>query len=684
MQYALSSLVLILATLVIVVVSNWLAVKKAALMRFDLTATRAYTLSPQTRQILNDLDQPITVVTLFAESTSPSREVVRRMTQFSDLLDEYELRGRDKVEVEHIDPALDTEAYTDFAATLGEHYTDQLSPARQAIDDAMALFNPISTFAQEQAGRFSGAATRFPRLDPEQIQFLRDAGGVLGQMTTTLELESRRGEIEQLMTNALPDVEQATDLARQPLNAVKVGLLTPGIERLQAIADSPAARDEAKEFAAASLRTFRGLLERIDRVTQQLDAIDVADYAAARSNVLESNSVVVMTSDRLTTIRLSNVYTDPLVVEEGQAAPEQRFRGEEAVTGAIISLTLEQPPLIVFVNGTGRPATGPRGTHRHVAERLTNMNFQVEEWSPTGRQTQWGPMPAGPKPDPAEGQQRIWVFLPAPPTNPMQPQQNAAGAILQSLNEAIEADEPAMMFLGISPMARFGQVDPVAQTLAELGLDADTGKLIITDVIDKEGNRFPSRQHLITRFEADHPINRAMAGQTVNIQLALPLAVADGNDAADWTALLKTDADTWAEKDWDNQRQMPNRNEGEQAGPLAVALAGRTPDQRLIVIGDSDFATDQYILRTEMAITPEGLQAIERVQFAGNAELFVNGVYWLAGLDQLIATGARTQDVRRFDSISPGQMRAVWWIVMAGLPAACLLAGAAVWLVRRK
>jgi len=682
-QYGLTSFVLILAVVVIVVVSNWLAVRKAPHLRFDWTATRAYTLSPQTRKILNALETDVTIVTLFAESVSPSAEALGRMTKFSELLDEYELRGGGKVTVEHIDPSVDADAFAAFAERFRERHADEVDPALNALDQAVALFDPIKAFAQTQSATFTRRVPTFTRLEPDQLQFLRQATSVLTQMTTTLDLDGRARELQQMTGHTLPDIEQATRAARQPLESLKAGLLTPAIERLQQLSESDTVAANVQDFAAGAARDFRTLLERIDAALTKLNAIDAADYNAARANVLESNSVVVMTDDQLTTIRLASVYTDPLVTEADQAAPEQRFRGEEAVTGAIISLTLQTPPLVVFINGM--PQSAIRGTHRHVAERLTNMNFEVEEWNPAGRQTQYGPMPPGPKPEPDEGQPVVWVFLPPPPMNPMAPQQDATGPVLQALDEALAAGDAAMVFLAISPMSRFGQEDPFASALAPYGIEADTGKLIITSFMDQQGNRMPSRQHLVSRFESEHPIMQAMQGQTVTIELGLPLHVDDANDA-DLTIrpLLATPEDTWAEENFDDRQRMPEQNEGELAGPITVAAAVEKAGQRLIAIGDSDFASDQYILRTEMAITPDGLQTIERVQFAGNAELFVNGVYWLAGLDNLIATGARTQDVRRFEAVSPDQMRAVWWIVMAGVPAACLLAGGIVWLVRRK
>jgi ABC-type uncharacterized transport system involved in gliding motility auxiliary subunit len=68
----------------------------------------------------------------------------------------------------------------------------------------------------------------------------------------------------------------------------------------------------------------------------------------------------------------------------------------------------------------------------------------------------------------------------------------------------------------------------------------------------------------------------------------------------------------------------------------------------------------------------------------GNSELFINSVYWLAGLDNAIAATARTQDIRRVGPIGDGQQLALRWILLAGLPALALLAGVIMWQVRRR
>ena len=72
---------------------------------------------------------------------------------------------------------------------------------------------------------------------------------------------------------------------------------------------------------------------------------------------------------------------------------------------------------------------------------------------------------------------------------------------------------------------------------------------------------------------------------------------------------------------------------------LVVAAAAEQNGTRLIVISDVLWGTDMVARIGPTDVFGRTLYA----RFPGNPELFVNSVYWLAGLDSLVAPGARTQ-----------------------------------------
>ena len=68
----------------------------------------------------------------------------------------------------------------------------------------------------------------------------------------------------------------------------------------------------------------------------------------------------------------------------------------------------------------------------------------------------------------------------------------------------------------------------------------------------------------------------------------------------------------------------------------------------------------------------------------GNHELMLASVAWLAGMDDLIAAGPLGQEIPRLRDVT-AEDRVLWgWIVIAGVPAACLLLAGIVFMVRRR
>jgi hypothetical protein len=682
--YGANVAVLILAVLVIVVLLNWLAAIKVRQWgisaRFDLTATRKYTLSPQTRKVLTSLDDPVRIVTLFAGGAADA-QTARRISDFRELLDEYEYRSSGKVEVEHLDAVSDIAAYEQLAAELRLRYRDEIGPVEKAIDSAVVTLKQIDAFAAERGGWFK---TRQPILagridDPGLRQFFNQVAGLVPELPKMLELEDRLERIDDMLAQPLPDYQSTKQTAREPLTTLRDGLLKPGITGFVEIAKAPDAPADLKQFCNEARQVFDQLSKQVDAAIESLDAAAAVEYDATRRNIREADSAVVMAEGGLTVIRLDDVYTAPIASAEGGDSPEQRFRGEEAVTGAVISLTLEVKPLVVFVIGQ-QPAVGPQGAYTHVAERLTNMNFEVTEWAPAGRQTQFGPMPPQPRPEPEEGQPAVWVFVPSPPPDPRMPYNPAKQQIDRAFNTLVDQGANVLVFMELSPMVRFGQPDAMATLIGErFGVNVDLGTQIITSVVTGDGREIAAPQIDLSNWPTEHPISAAIQGQPGVLLNAVPMTAEPTEGVETWP-LIRTSEDAWGETDAGMTRN-PKREADEQSGPLVAGITIQKGEQRAVVIGDAYFANDQV---TQYGPVDFFTGRTISVTYPANAELFTNSVYWLSGMDQLIATGARTQDVRRFEPISDAQRTALWWIVLAGLPVLTLASGVGVWLIRRQ
>ncbi|MHB1155787.1 MAG: DUF7088 domain-containing protein [Phycisphaerales bacterium] len=686
-KYGANVAVLVIAALAIVIFANWITVRNITKWgnwtRIDLTATRQYSLSPQTRQVLSHLDRNVDITTLFLTGSDISPETSEKIRYFSDLLDEYQRWGNGHVTVSHLQPATDIDKFRKLCAQITDRYKTQLTPAQNALTQTRATLRQISEFGKQQSLLFT---QRLPLLqskaDPQLADFLRQVTQILSVLDNQLQLPDLMSAIDQIPKSPLPDYAGVNSQVVSQLQTLHDKILDRAIQGFDQRITSGDTHPDVRDLLTGARNAFKQILESTGKTLATLQAVNTGEYDAIRSSIMRVNSSIVMTPDRITVIKLDDVYTDKIDASEDQPPrrqPEQRFRGEQAVTSAIISITLETKPLIVFVNSARQPAVGPGGPFSFVASQLRNMNCDVKEWNPAGRPTQFGSTQPDPKPRPEKNQPIVWVFLPQSPPDPRMPFMPPNTQTAETLKDAIKDHQSAFVILAPNPMSRFGQPDAVADALKELGITVDSSIQVMQNLTDPNtGRPTPTMQMTLTTWPKDHPVGRALAGQIGILLSSMPLTLTPKDDAKAWP-LIQTPADTWGETDLTSRR--PKKDASENAGPFTVAAAFADKNERIVVLTDPYFAADQV---TQYGPRDPLSGRLLHTLFPGNGEFFTDSIYWLAGRDDLIATGARSQDIRRYDAISTSGRIAVGWIVLLGLPAFCLAAGAAVWFIRRK
>jgi ABC-type uncharacterized transport system involved in gliding motility auxiliary subunit len=171
---------------------------------------------------------------------------------------------------------------------------------------------------------------------------------------------------------------------------------------------------------------------------------------------------------------------------------------------------------------------------------------------------------------------------------------------------------------------------------------------------------------LVPRYPP-HPITRHFELVTL-----FPHAAAlEAKSVGVWqaTPLLSTLSRSWNETGPLQGEIKRNEEKGEQAGPLTIGLAltqnrdGR--EQRVLVIGDSDFLSNSFLGN------------------GGNLDLGLNMFRWLTGDDRLLAIPARTAPDRTLE-LSETTTILISLLFLILLPLAFLASGLAVWWRRRK
>jgi ABC-type uncharacterized transport system involved in gliding motility auxiliary subunit len=153
--------------------------------------------------------------------------------------------------------------------------------------------------------------------------------------------------------------------------------------------------------------------------------------------------------------------------------------------------------------------------------------------------------------------------------------------------------------------------------------------------------------------------------------------------------LVETSERSWAESDiqmlMKSSKVSRDLDQGDKAGPVSLAAAVSSPaieapapangekdktesapkpETRLVVFGDSDFASN-------------GGLAVP-----GNRDLFMNSVNWLAQQENLISIRPRDPEDRRV-TMTAQQQRFVFWLTIFVIPGLLLLAGVQTWWRRR-
>lgn len=166
----------------------------------------------------------------------------------------------------------------------------------------------------------------------------------------------------------------------------------------------------------------------------------------------------------------------------------------------------------------------------------------------------------------------------------------------------------------------------------------------------------------------EHPITKDMSRTATFFPLAR--SVRKGESASGemfFTDLLKTSEASWGETNL--QGNEAKFDEGaDLKGPVTLGVAATKKvgekEGRLVVIGDSDFASNNY------------------VRLAGNGDLILNTINWLAQDEDLISIRPKSM-TNRSVTMTEGQQKWFFILTVLLMPLAVIGAGAYVWWKRR-
>jgi ABC-type uncharacterized transport system involved in gliding motility auxiliary subunit len=340
-----------------------------------------------------------------------------------------------------------------------------------------------------------------------------------------------------------------------------------------------------------------------------------------------------------------------VVLVMGERKEQVTVVSERELTGALIRLISPNSPAVYFLSGHGEfdPEGSGAQSFSKIKTTLEGKNYTVKKLNLLAENK---------IPDDAK------LIVIAGPTKPVSEDEVAKlKAFVDAGGSLIVMEEPI-------PVTDFGDSpDPLASYLSEswgITLGADM-------VIDQTSNQpFVA----VANQYGDHPITQKMRGIVSFFPTARSVSTSSGTTDVNATTLVSTAQQSWAETDLAALTKQQGSN-GPQIkpdpgvdllGPVSIAVAAQnsTTNGRIVVFGDADFATDNFVSQY------------------GNSDLFVNSVDWATEQENLI--NLTPKDTTNRLLVPPG--RYTLNLLLLGsvfvLPGSVLLAGIFVWSSRRR
>jgi ABC-type uncharacterized transport system involved in gliding motility auxiliary subunit len=357
----------------------------------------------------------------------------------------------------------------------------------------------------------------------------------------------------------------------------------------------------------------------------------------------------------------------------GQGPEMTGFKGEQVFTGAILELVEDRKPAILFTVGHGERSLDEVSAYglSQAQDILGRDNFDIEAWASLGQSS----VPAG----------TDMIVIAGPTSSFIEPE-------LQVLSEYLREGGRALILLD-PPLTGDGLLETrgLEDLLVQFGVEVGE------DIVVDPSNPIPfyGAETIFVDSYGSHTVTRSLQQTEIPVIMALARSVrpaAEPKGAYEVAELLRTSSDGWGEtnlsnlervekddsdvdgpvsvgvavtrreKDQDPEEEPADRIDGEEAGQLDEPAS---PPTRILVFGDSDFATNGQLANV------------------GNAELMINAFNWLVERESLVGIAPKRPEQVRL-SLTRSQLRAISGLVFGALPGLAMLLGIAVFFRRRR
>ncbi|QDU33639.1 ABC-type uncharacterized transport system [Poriferisphaera corsica] len=670
-------------------------------LRYDFTATRQYSLSPQTLKVLKSLDNDYRLITVI-NATTPQEQRV------PELVNEYKLYTN-KITVEQINPTSDVKAIADFYDQLEGRYTKHLGPITQTVADGQALVSSVVDQLNPVVEQLKELA-QSPEVKPNRTLSQLFASIVLNFSQQLKATEDINGTITTNLSTPLPAYQSAKSAIVNRLlefDSVILAETISAFDKLSRSRSTPPATADAMLKINKSLNIVRDEIRR--DVTKLQKVQSYLPYEEVRAAIQAKGFVAILADDEARIIPVSKMYRElPAEYTAAAGEPELGFIGEEQLTGSLISMSFNPPPLVIFVQSDGQDAFGEKGMYNQVGARLRTSNIQLAQWNPIPANS----MDTLPKIENA--QHTVWVVPAFPALDVTNPQhatiQAARDRTAQLIKERIAKGDSALVMMALDPLKEIASQNPIIAYLNKSwGIYPENDRVILSEQVQGR-DTFAGTRFKITEWPTSLPITQSIKGMSAAALISSPIKLDDVEGIKQFAIMQITSPRMWTYKDFtDSTSYRTAEFDPETASShfiIGVAAEGspkseavseienestaittdNAENNRIIVTSTYAWATDFITTNADPNLTSQGQNQADvfGAAFPANSDLFVNSIYWLSGNDDLIAASPRSQDLRRVGAMTENGIFYSRLFLIGGLPIFVFVLGIAVWSIRRR
>jgi hypothetical protein len=667
--------------------------------RIDTTMGSAQSLRPQSlNYIQKDLNTPVRIVGLYPKIKNESNDQ-DFYQPVADLLNDYAAKGRG-ITVQMIDPDTQKDDFNKLVAEVTSRFGGEVRGYRAVLNDLPPQSDALRKFATDEAARFR-------QLPGDQVQDQNLAQELYVAYPTLLafprELSRLSDAVDADVNQQIPSYKEAVEEIRASFTGLSqaIDLFSGLMEQVKAGTNVPKPILDyvpgAEQRAAAAKKILTDMLDRIGKLGELKELDDFREQ-------LHTKSIIVITDSGYKILQFDDVWKVPegsnFASADADVQPRLAFSGEQHISAAILALTKTSKPMVVFVRPSGPPLTaspsGAEAVFSAVAGRLRDYNFDVREKDVSGQSAMLGN-------EPTDDQMKsaVWVVVRMPQNTSPEEEAPIDSMLAQHLREG-----------GAAMVMLFPTMDPAAEALQSMGLGVDTDKVIVHEALPTAGRRTTdmvdaalqgSQLFFLINQYGQHPIAQPIDGLYFMNAASCPVNIlANPPPGVTATPLLPIPQlpHFWAASGGmavlQSQQRLffnpkPDFAAGRTTGDIdntpqnplyGAAASENSKGGRIVVVGSYWFASSEPVDLPDVDMLEK--HGISVARLPGNGEFFVDSIFWLAHMDDMLAISPHALQVARIEDMPPAEQ--YFWklgVLTAGLPALVIVAGLMVYVRRR-